>query len=50
MILTYENRNTEIALDSDKVSGLVINPFGMYMKLDKNILKFLLNEYENYQA
>ncbi|MFQ7574630.1 MAG: SseB family protein [Lachnospira sp.] len=36
----------QTALDSDKVSGLVINPFGKYVKLDKKILEFLLQEYE----
>lgn len=35
-----------IALESDKVSGLVINPFGKYVKLDKDILKFLSDEFE----
>ncbi len=35
-----------IALDSDKVLGLVINPFGRYVKFDKDILKLLLDEFE----
>lgn len=35
-----------IALDNEKVLGLVINPFGRYVKLDKELLKFLLIEFE----
>lgn len=34
------------ALENDKVTGLVINPFGRYVKLDKEMLRLLLDEFE----
>ncbi|MGN1318209.1 MAG: ADP-ribosylglycohydrolase family protein [Lachnospirales bacterium] len=35
----------EMAYKSDKVKGLVINPFGKYVKLTKEILGFILQEF-----
>ena len=40
----------EIAYKSDKVQGLVINPFGKYVRLTKELLGFILKEFkENWQ-
>ena len=40
----------EIAYKSEKVEGLVINPFGKYVRLTKDLLGFLLKEFtENWQ-
>ncbi len=33
----------EFAYKSDEVQGLVVNPFGKFLKLDKEILEFILN-------
>lgn len=35
----------EIAYKSDKVQGLVINPFGKYVRLTKELLGFLIKEF-----
>ena len=40
----------EIAYKSDKVQGLVMNPFGKYVRLTKELLGFILKEFtENWQ-
>ena len=40
----------KIAYKSDKVQGLVINPFGKYVRLTKELLGFILKEFtENWQ-
>ena len=40
----------EIAYKSEKVEGLVINPFGKYVRLTKELLGFILKEFtENWQ-
>ena len=40
----------EIAYKSDKVQGLVINPFGKYVRLTKELLGFILKEFtENWK-
>ena len=40
----------EIAYKSEKVQGLVINPFGKYVRLTKELLGFILKEFtENWQ-
>lgn len=35
----------EMAYKSDKVQGLVINPFGKYVQLTKELLGFILKEF-----
>ena len=35
----------EISYHSNKVNGLVVNPFGRYVKLDKKLLKIILDEF-----
>lgn len=37
----------EIAYKTDKIKGLVINPFGLYIRLDKKLLNVLLDEFRN---
>lgn len=34
------------ALEDKKVAGLVINPFGQFFRMDKEMLAFVLDEYE----
>ena len=35
----------EVAYESDKVAGLVINPFGKYISLDKEMIVMILEKY-----
>ena len=35
----------EIALNSEKVKGVVINPFGKFIRLDKELLDIVLKEF-----
>ena len=37
----------ETSVRSEKVKGVVINPFGKFVKLDKDILKVILQEYND---
>lgn len=37
----------EISLQNEKVKGVVINPFGRYVRLDKDILTIVLKEYKD---
>lgn len=40
----------EIALKSDKLKGVIVNPFGLYFKLNKPLLEMILKEYhENWE-
>ncbi|MCI6243969.1 MAG: SseB family protein [Agathobacter sp.] len=41
----------DTALKSDKVAGLVINPFGQYFKLDKQLIKLVQKDFnENWNT
>ena len=36
----------QIAYKSEKVQGLVVNPFGKFVRLNKELLGFIIKEYE----
>lgn len=36
----------DIAYRSEQVNGLVVNPFGEFVRLDKKLLGMILREYE----
>lgn len=36
----------QISYESEKVQGLVVNPFGKFVRLNKELLGFILKEYE----
>ena len=37
----------DIAAKSDKVAGVVINPFGRYFKADKKVIECIYEVFEN---
>lgn len=37
----------DIAAKSDKVAGVVINPFGRYFKADKSVIECIYEVFEN---
>ena len=37
----------ETSVRSERVKGVVINPFGKFVRLDKDILKVILKEYND---
>ena len=38
-----------LALNWEQVNGIVINPFGKYIRMTKKIIELLINGYEHYE-